>query len=216
MEQKDFEICGVPNRGLLQDTVFIVITFVGLVMYYCGFVNMYIWILLLLIYLATCNRVESGFFSLLFGSSLFGRMFASQQLYIFTIIVSLLLGMVLLYKEIIKAVNYNIRPYFFMIVILVTFVIYFLLGSSTNYAKEKIVKLIVRGLIWITAFMIFSQSEKISNKKLSICFLILSLFYISQSYQMYGVKPHSLWDFGFFRDFCDIIGRNANRTLVVN
>lgn len=204
------------DRWLSGNTIFIMVALLGLLLYYCGLVNMYIWILLLLIQLFTCNRVEVGVFSLIFGSSLFGRMFASQQLYLSTIVLFLLLGIILLYKEIIKIVNNNSRPYLFISILLVLFTVYFLLGPSTDYANEKLLKLIVRCLIWITVFLVFSQSKELSSKKLSIAFLILSIFYISQSYQLYGIKPHSFFDFSFFRNFCDIIGRNANNTLVVN
>lgn len=196
--------------------IFIIVIFIGLLLYYLGIANMYIWLIALFMLLTTCNKIEIGFFSLLYGSSLFGRMFASQQLYLSTIVIFLLLGIILLYKEIFKTINMNLHSYLFMLILISFFTVSYLLGPQTSYAHEKILKLTVRGVIWLTAFLIFVQTENISGKRISLAFLILSLFYISQSFQIYGLKPTSLFDFSFFRDFCNVIGRNNNHTLVVN
>lgn len=216
MENNVSNINELHDSIISKFTVYITISFAGILLYYCGLVNMYVWIILCLTYLTTCNRIEAGVLLLIFGSSLFGRMFASQYLYLSTIVISLLIGIFLIHKEIIRTIDSNLRPYIFIVILLGVFTIYFLLGPSTSYANEKILKLIVRSLIWITVFLIFSQSERISSKTLSVAFLLLSLFYISQSYQLYGIRPTSIFDFSFFRNFCDIIGRNENKTLVVN
>lgn len=194
----------------------VLLCFVGLVAYYAGLINMYVWLGILLIRLFTFNRKEFGFFALLFGSSLFGRMFASQTLYLSTIVAFLVLGIISLRNEILSVINKSFHSYFFLLVLIGFFFVEYLLGPGTNYADEKILKLTVRGLIWLTTFLIFVQSDDISNEKIAVSFLILTLFYLSQSAQLYGIRPSSVLDFSYFRDFCVMIGRDKSLTLIVN
>lgn len=194
----------------------VLMCFVGLIAYYMGYVNMLVWLGVLAIRLITFNRKEFGFFALLFGSSMFGRMFASQTLYLSTIVLFLVLGIIALRNEILSVINKSFHSYFFLFVLLGFFFVEYLLGPGTHYADEKILKLSVRGLIWLTAFLIFAQSDDISNEKIAVSFLILTLFYLAQSAQLYGIRPSSVFDFSYFRDSCGIIGRNKSQTLIVN
>lgn len=196
--------------------VLVLLCFVGLVAYYAGLINMYVWLGILLIRLFTFNRKEFGIFALLFGSSMFGRMFASQALYLSTIVVFLVLGIISLRNEILSVINKSFHSYFFLLVLIGFFFVEYLIGPGTHYADEKILKLSIRGLIWLTTFLIFVQSDDISNEKIAVSFLILTLFYLSQSAQLYGVKPSSVFDFSYFRYFSNLVGRNENFTAIVN
>ena len=192
------------------------ISIIGFLLYFFGLTNMYFWLGLTIVYLFTCTRVESGIFFLLVGSGIFGRMFASQQLYISFIIVSLLIGIYFLYKEIVYYINKNTYTYVFLFLIIFFYLFYYLLGPQTDYANEKIIKTISRGLIWTTTFIIFSQSQDVSSKRISLPFLFLTIFYLSQSAELYNVRPSSIDDITYFRTFCSLIGRNENQTLIVN
>ncbi len=202
-----------------QDSVihiFQAISIIGFILYFLGFLSMYFWLVLIIIYLFTCSRVDCGIFFLLVGSGLFGRMFASQQLYLSFIVICLIIGITLLYKEIISIINKNLFSFVFLIFIFSFFFIYYLLGPHTDYSNEKITKLIIRGLLWTTTFIIFAQSQDISSKRISVPFLFLSIFYLSQSAELYGVKPSSIYDITYFRTFCGLVGRNDLGTLIVN
>lgn len=214
--ENSLETVGGSNKEKIADRTVIATVVAGLILYYCGFAHLELWLAVLVLYICTWNKVEIGVFLLLFGSSLFGRMFASQLFYLSTIVISLSLGIAFLYVEIIKVINRNLYPYLFFFILLSLAFVAYLLGPSTAYANEKILKLTVRSLIWVTVFLIFNKSEGISSTKISLAFLVLAMLYIAQSFQIYGIKPHSVFDFSFFRNFCDIIGRNENNTLVVN
>ena len=198
------------------NTALVLVCFIGLVAYYVGIINMYVWLFFLLIRLFTFNRKEFGFFALLFGSSMFGRMFASQSLYLSTIVLFLVLGIIALRNEIFSVLSKSFHSYFFLLILIGFFLVEYLLGPGTFYAHDKIMKLSVRGLIWLTVFLIFVQSDEISNKKIAVSFLLLTLFYLSQSALLYGIRPSAVLDFSYFRDYCDMIGRNEAYTEVVN
>lgn len=177
---------------------------------------MYAWLVAISIYLFFLSRVEIGIFFLLFGSGLFGRMFASQTLYISVIVCSLLLGILLLYKEIISAINNHSREIIFALLFIVFFFIYFLISPMTDYGKDKILKLSIRTLIWITTFLILSEDERIDTKVYGIIFLMLSLFYISQAFELYHVRAHNFFDFTSFRLEATALGRSDSKVGIVS
>ncbi len=177
---------------------------------------MYAWLAAISIYLFFLNRIEIGIFFLLFGSGLFGRMFASQTLYISVIVVSLLLGITLLYKEIISVINNHPREIFFALLFIVFFLIYFLVSPMTDYGKDKILKLSIRTLIWITTFLILSENERIDTKVYGIIFLMLSLFYLSQALELYHVRAHNFFDFSSFRLEATTLGRSDSKVGIVS
>lgn len=206
----------VANKRAKTDNLFIKICFVGLLAYLMGFINMYFWLLLAVIYLCTLKRIEIGVLMLLVGSSLFGRMFASQSLYLGVVVFSLIIGIILLHREILSVLNKNSRQVIFALTFILLFVEYFLFSPMTDYGKDKILKLSVRTLIWITTFLILSRSEKINTKTFSVFFLLLTLFYLSQAAQMYNVRAHGFLDFFSFRLEATELGRNDANTGIVN
>ncbi|WP_152614084.1 O-antigen ligase family protein [Sanguibacteroides justesenii] len=203
------------NRYRL-DLIFCYISLLGILGIYVGIVNMYFWIFLLITRLAMCRRIELGIFLLFLGSSLWGRLFASKELVLIFTIIPLLVGMFILRKEILKILVFNKRSFLFFSILILYFTIMFLLGPQNEYAKEKILKLFVRGYVWLVAFLIYVQTYRISNRNLAILFIILALFYLSQSYQLYGVRPAYLGDISFFRNFSDIIGRTFTGGSILN
>ena len=209
----NFKIIYNENR---ENSIFIYLVGLLLLAYYIGFVSIYVCLVVFLLRLVTLNRVELGFFSLLFGSSIFGRLFESQTLYIYSIVIFLTLGIVLLHREIVEILNTHVDRYIFFIILLAFFLLEFIFGPQTEYSKEKILKLSVRGILWITAFLVYVRSDKISTKRISIAFLIMALYFLSQSAQVYHIHPSSLFDFNFFRREATMIGRNELNTFIVN
>lgn len=198
------------------DNLYIILFFLGIVGLYTGLVNMYFWLGLLLVRLVMSKRVEVGVFFLFLGSSLFGRLFESLSLTIVITAVVPIIGLILLRKEVIKVLINNHRSYIFLSLVILFFLIYFLLSDQNPYAQGKIVRLIVRGYIWLTAFLILFEYRRINVREFTYYFLILSLFYLSQAYQLYGIRPSSFFDIAFFRNIVELIGRNEEGTLAVN
>ena len=195
---------------------FLIIVIIGLFAYYLGIANMYIWIFILLIRVSNFNRTELGFLSLLIGTGLFGRMIPSKEIYLGTVVVFTSLGIILLLKEIFYVVRAYLHSFLFLFFICLFFLFAFLAGPQTDYSYEKITKTSVRFILWTIVFLIYIKTKSISNKRLGIAFLILTLFYLSECYQLYGVRPSSFFDTTFFRDYCLQIGRDENNTAVVN
>lgn len=204
------------NREKLINKYFLIIIIIGLLAYYFGIANMYFWILILLIRLSNFNRAEFGFFSLLIGSSLFGRMIPSKEINMFIVIVFTLVGIVFLYKEIIFVLKNNLHSFCFLLLLCIFFLFAYLGGPQTDYSYEKLSKASSRIIIWTIAFLIYTRAKTISNKRIGMAFLILTMFYLSECFQLYGVKPSSFSDTTFFRDYCLRIGRDENNTAVVN
>ena len=198
------------------DKFFLLLILMGLSLYYIGIVNMYVWVLVLILRLLKCNRVEIGFFCILVGSSIFGRIFAIPELNILMTIILLSAGMLLLFKDIVRVVVSYKHSVFFMILILLFFLIEFYKGPLNDYAYEKIGKASIRLFLWTTTFLIFSETKKISCNRVGLAFLILAIFYLSQSSQMYGIRPSSLLDMDFFRNYTMAEGRDENGTHVAN
>lgn len=204
------------NNRIKLDNLFIGFSFIGFCLYFFGIASMYVWLVAILIYLIFLNRVETGIFFLLVGSSLFGRMFASQAFYISVIVVSLLLGIILLYKEIISVINNHPREIIFALLLITFFLIYFLISPMTDYGKGKILKLSIRTLIWITTFLILTENERINPKAYGIIFLMLSLFYLSQAFELYHVRAHNFIDFSSFRLEATTLGRSDSKVGIVS
>lgn len=194
------------NKESLTVTIAVLLGIAGI---YIGLVNMYVWLVLLFVYLFKLNRIEFGLVALFIGSSIWGRIFESNALHLSVTIVFLVLGICFLWKEIQKIIIINDHSYCFCSVLIGYFLVMYLLGPQNEYADDKILKLVVRGYIWLTAFLIFVQERRISNLRLAIPFLILAMFYLSQAYQLYQVIPHYLFDVSFFRE-----GSERLRSLV--
>lgn len=198
------------------DIFYIAIFYIGIIGFYCGIVNMYFWLILLLVRLSFSHKKEVAIFCLLFGSNLFGRMFESTELVIVITIIFPIVGFIILRSDIRKIIINNQRSYLYLSIIVIFFCIYFLLSSQNSYAQGKIVRLVVRAYIWLTTFLILFQSKRIFNKNFTYFFLLLALFYLSQAYQLYGIKPDSLFDLSFFREEVNILGRNDEDKSIVN
>ena len=197
------------------DFIFILFIIVGFVAYYIGYASMYLWITLLILRLVLCNRVEVGFFALLYGTSLFGRMFVSPSLYLWSMIVAICLGVILLQKEIVYGIKKNPQSYIFLSIVLFFFCFFYVLGPNTDYAVDKITRILVRSPLWLAAFLSFVYSKNISCKRMAVIFALLAMFYLSQTYVLYGIHPSSITDITFFRVQAEIIGRNELGTMVV-
>ena len=198
------------------DKVFIVFIFAGFILYYLGLANMIIWMILVVLRLLSCNRIEIGFFSLLYGTSLFGRMFVSPSLYLWSMIVTIVLGVILLWKEIFSSLQKNLHSYVFLLIFLLFFVFEFFIGPRTDYAVDKITRILVRAPIWTMAFFVYVYTNKISNKRMATLFALLAIFYLSQAFEIYGIHPTSFSDVTFFRVQAEILGRNELGTMAVS
>ncbi len=198
------------------DNIYIILFFLGIVGMYVGLVNMYFWLVLLFIRLIISKKTEVGIFCLLLGSSIFGRLFESPLLTIVIATVVPIIGFVILRREIIKVFIFRHVSYFFLSLVILFFVIYFFLSDQNPYAQGKIIRLVVRAYIWLTAFLILFEHKRVNVKEFTFFFLILSLFYLSQAYQVYNIRPSSFFDIAFFRDIIHVIGRNEAGTLAVN
>lgn len=178
---------------------------IGIVLLFFNVYNIYFWLIFLLVLLFNSNKEEIGVFMLLFGTSLFGRIFADSIVIYSITICCILLGVVLLRKEIHIIIINNYKSFFAFTFIWLFFLINFLLGYIDDYTTTKMFKLSIRGYIWLISFLILIQSLKISYTKLSSYFIVLVLFYLSQSAQFYGVEPSSFIDFAYFRRIGDTL-----------
>lgn len=94
------------------------------------------------------------------------------------------------------------------------FVVMYLLGPMNSYATGKIARLVVRGTTFLLIFQIYVQSKNLNNNNFAILFGLLSIFYISQAYVLYNIRPSGLFDVSFFRDMAEMIGREAEAMIV--
>ena len=198
------------------DKIFIALIGLGLLSIYVGVVSMYLWLGLMLVRLFFLNRVELGIFSLLFGSSLFGRLFVSDMLVVVLTTIFLILGYVLLFKEMLAVLVRYKMVYIVFALLVLYFVVMYLLGPMNPYATGKIARLVVRAITWMFMFQIYVQNKNINNVHFAILYALLSIFYLSQAFELYGVRPSGLFDITYFRDGAEVIGRNEKNTLIVN
>jgi hypothetical protein len=189
----------MANKNILQKLIICLFP-LGIIGLYVGVVSMYFWILFMGLFALYCNKTEIGLFLIFIGTSLFGRIFGTEFLIILSTVVFSLIGLFLLREEIWKVIIINSKTFVAYSIFILYFVLMYFLGYNNEYTQLKILKLVTRGIIWFIAFLIFVQSPNISYSRLSIFFMSLALFYLSQSYQLYGVKPSYLLDFNFFRD----------------
>ena len=188
----------------------------GLIALFMGFASISLWLAVLLGFLLTRNREEVGIFLLLAGSAICGRMFAEQNMNTIFTVAMLVMGMLLLLPKIQSVILNQHRSYFYLLLLLVFFFIEYCFGGQSDYAKEKMMKLFVRSLIWLTCFLVHVNSTRVSNKDMAIMFLLLAMFYLSQSAVLYDVYPSSFKDFTFFRKEAELVGRNDYGTMIVN
>lgn len=198
------------------DKIFIALIGAGLMSIYVGTVSMYLWLGLLLVRLFMLNRIELGLFSLMFGSGLCGRMFVSDVLVVVITVVFITLGYVLLRKEILKTIAHHKASFLIFGVLIFYLVVMYLLGPMNSYATGKISRLVVRGITWMLLFQIYVQYKDVNNNHFAIMYGLLSIFYLSQAYVIYGVHPSGLFDVSFFRDIAEEVGRNDSNTMIVN
>lgn len=184
---------------LKNKSFLITLFFLGIVGLYLGVVSMYLWLLILFALLFTCNKTEIGLFLVFIGTSLFGRIFATEIVVITITTISTLLGIFILRNEYLKVIILNRKPLLLFIFFMLYFLVLFLLGPQNDYAKSKILKLLVRGIIWYISFLVFVQEVNIRYTKLTILYMVVALFYLSQSYEIYNIKPSGLSDISFFR-----------------
>ena len=189
---------------------------VGIVAFFMGMATLTLWLVLLLVFLFTCQREEVGIFFLLAGSAICGRMFASPSLNTIITAAMLGVGILLLVPNIRHVMMKDYRSYFYLLLLLVFFFAEYCMGSQSSYAKDKMLKLFIRSLIWLTCFLVHVNSKKVSNGNMAIMFLLLAMFYMSQSSVLYDVHPSSFTDFTFFREKAEMVGRNDFGTMVVN
>lgn len=187
------------NKSIFQKIVLFSFP-LGILGIYLGVVSMYFWLLFGAFFLSFCKRMEVGLFFIFLGTSLFGRVFGEEFMVLFSTVFLSLAGMLLLRKEIGEALSENHRSHIGYGLFILFFVLMYLLGYHNNYTQLKILKLVVRGIIWYIAFIVFVRSSVISYSRISVLFLFLALFYLSQSYQLYNVRPSYMFDFYFFRD----------------
>lgn len=190
---------------------------IGVLSIYVGVVSMYLWLLIMMVRLFFLNRVELGIFSLMFGSSLYGRLFASDQLVVVLTTCFLILGYVLLRKEILRVIMRNRVSWLVFAALLFYFVVMYLLGPMNSYATGKIARLVIRGITWMMMFQVFAQSKNVNNIQFAILLGLLAVFYMSQAYELYGVRPHGLFDVNYFREIVtDEVGLNDDNSSIVN
>lgn len=198
------------------DKIFIALIGAGVLSIYLGIVNMYIWLGIMLMRMFMLNRVELGIFSLLLGSNLFGRLFASDILVVIFTTGFLILGYILLRKEMLKTIIQNKISSVVFILLLLYFLIMYLLGPMNPYATGKISRLVIRGTTWILLFQIYVQNKNINNNNFAILFALVAIFYLTQAYTLYGIRPNGLFDVSFFREVASEVGRDDTGTLIVN
>lgn len=184
--------------------------------YYIGIINMYLWVFVLVLWLTRCNSKEAGFFLLIVGSGLFGRFIPSPFLNILFTVLLISIGIILLRKEILFALKNHSHSLLFLLLLLSFFFIEYYIGPRNDYAHEKIMKASVRLILWTISFLIFVDSTKISSKHIGLAFLILAVFYLSLCGQLYGIRPSSIFDTNFFRDYTMLMGRDENQVHVAN
>lgn len=198
------------------DRAFLLLIMFGLFLYYIGIVNMYIWVFILFVRLVNCNKTEVGFFCILVGSGIFGRIFALPEFNMLMTVLLLFIGVFMLGNDYISALKKNQHSFLFMFIILAFFFAEFYLGPRNDYAYEKLAKSSIRFIIWTMTFLVFVGTKRISNNRIGIAYLLLAVYYLSQTSQLYGIKPSSLFDMNFYRNYTMMVGRDENDTLVAN
>jgi|GEM_PF-1735786 len=198
------------------DFFYILILLFGMIGLYVGVVNMYFWLILLVSRFFMSSKKEIGLFFLLFGSSLFGRMFASDTLVVYITIFFPLIGIILLRQDILRIIHSHRRSYWYLSILILFFALHFLFSDLNPYAQGKITRMIIRGYIWLTVFLIYFHTPNIGNRNFTYFLLILALFYLSQAYQLYNIRPLFFGDISFFRSLLHELGRNDLGTLIVN
>lgn len=188
----------------------------GILAYFFGYASYVLWLFVLLLFQFTLSREEVGVFLLLAGSGICGRMFASQSFNIIFTSGTLAIGLLLLLPNILDIIKRQHRSYFYLVLLLSFFFIEYCFGPQSPYAREKMAKLFVRSLLWMTCFLVYVNSGNISNRSLAVSFLLLAIFYLSQSFVLYDIHPTSLKNLSFFREQAEILGRNDLGTMVVN
>lgn len=194
----------------------IVALYLGVIGIYVGFVNMYIWLLLIIVKLSLSTKDEIGLFFLFVGSSLFGRIFASFQIVIAITILFSIIGILVLLPKIRHLLKFFRKSYAFFTVIVVFFFLCFLFGEQNIYAQGKIIRLVIRGYLFITSFVLIFNLNSIDPRNFAYLFLLLSLFYLSQAYQLYGVIPSSFLDFNYFREAAETLDDIGSSVIITH
>lgn len=92
----------------------------------------------------------------------------------------------------------------------------YLLGPMNSYATGKIARLFVRGITWMFMFQIYVQSKEVENIHFSILLGLLAVFYLSQAYLLYDIRPGGMFDVSFFRDIGQGLEARSNDNIWAN
>lgn len=195
---------GVARNSIVENNslhlVTIVLCAVLILGIYVGVSISEICLLLLIIRLLKCNKDTAGIFLLLFGGLLGGII---RQLYPFLPIYGLLVmgfGGVLLNKYL-SSLFKNTVSIVLLFALFGIFVFAFTYGPMTVFAKDKLLYIIMFGIMKFYAFYCMCKSRTLSNGSIGELLVLLSILGITICLRLYGYQPpNDLLDFEWFRN----------------
>ncbi|WP_147384217.1 O-antigen ligase family protein [Maribellus luteus] len=157
-------------------------------------------VILYLIYkLGKSNNISAAIVLLLYANHSIGAFFKFVQFPIPGAIVTLLLGILFIRKEIYSLVRSNSYSIIYFIIVIVICLFAFLYGPVHSYSIAKLITITFKGSVSLIAFLLIT-SRNFSNRNVAEILAIICLLYLAMAFQ-YARFPHptSVFDFSFFR-----------------
>ena len=180
-----------------------------------GFTSFSLAIIIMMPLLLMTNRHTVGVFLLMYGGP-FGGMV--RAMYPFIPVYGLLLeflGLFLLWDLVAELFKKNLRVIILMVLTLLFFGLFYLLGPMDEFATKKYTNMCIHGILMTFGYMAFEKSPKINSEKLTLLLVLASICMFSYVINTLSLYTGSLLDYNWFREQTTRYSLGAAIDLVV-
>ncbi len=165
-----------------------------------GYTSFAIALVALLPLFFSTSRHAVGVFLLMYGGPLGGII---RDVYPIIPVYGLLLvfiGIVLIWDEIKNLFKYNVKGLYGMLLVLLTFGFFYLIGPRDSFATEKYTNICIHGVSMLFGYYVYEKSSKIDAEGLTQLLLVSSILMFCYVMNVVKMVPGGFFDYDWFRE----------------
>lgn len=157
-------------------------------------------ILVLLPLLFTTNRHTVGVFLLMYGGPLGGVIRAMYPILPVYGLLLELIGLFLTKDLISNLFHHNSRSVLNMLLALIFFGVFYILGPQDDFARDKYAAMCVHGFLMLFGYYVFEKSDSINVEGLAQILILTAICMFTYVIQTVGMTRGGIIDYNWFRD----------------
>lgn len=146
------------------------------------------------------SRHTVGVFFLMYGGPLGGIIRAIYPMVPVYGLLLVLIGVILIWDEIIDLFSHNIKSLLGLSLVLITFGFFYLIGPRGDFAAQKYLDICVHGIAMLFGYYVYEKSSKIEAEGLTQLLLVASIIMFSYVISYVKIAPGGFFDYDWFRD----------------